>query len=52
MDATGAETCIQMGLNAVRPGGTYVQTGFGSPDVVVPMFRITTEEIKIKGGWR
>jgi len=52
MDATGAETCIQMGLNAVRPGGTYVQTGFGSPDITVPMFRITTEEIQIRGGWR
>ncbi|ORY34084.1 hypothetical protein BCR39DRAFT_592646 [Naematelia encephala] len=52
MDATGAEVCIQMGLNAVRPGGTYVQTGFGSPDIQVPMFRITTEEIKLKGGWR
>lgn len=32
--------------------GTYVQTGFGSPDITVPMFRITTEEITIKGGWR
>ena len=32
--------------------GTYVQTGFGSPDIQVPMFRITTNEITIKGGWR
>nr|XP_019010898.1 chlorophyll synthesis pathway protein BchC [Kwoniella pini CBS 10737]OCF49679.1 chlorophyll synthesis pathway protein BchC [Kwoniella pini CBS 10737] len=52
MDATGAEVCIQMGLNAVRPGGTYVQTGFGPPDIQIPLFRVTTEEITIKGGWR
>jgi len=32
--------------------GTYVQTGFGPPDVTVPMFRIVTNEITIKGGWR
>lgn len=52
VDATGAETCIQMGLNAVRPGGTHVQTGFGPPDVAVPMFRVITNEIKIRGSWR
>lgn len=52
VDATGAETCIQMGLNAVRPGGTHVQTGFGPPDVAIPMFRVITNEIKIKGSWR
>lgn len=52
IDATGAETCIQMGLNAVRPGGTHVQTGFGPPDVAIPMFRVITNEIKLKGAWR
>ena len=52
VDATGAEVCIQMGMNAVRPGGTYVQTGFGPPDVQIPMFRVVTNEVKIKGGWR
>jgi D-xylulose reductase len=52
VDATGAEACIQMGLNAVRPGGTFVQTGFGPPDVAIPMFRVVTNEIKIKGSWR
>ncbi|OCF40333.1 sorbitol dehydrogenase [Kwoniella heveanensis CBS 569] len=52
IDASGAEVCIQMGLNAVRPGGTHVQTGFGPPDIQIPMFRVTTNEITIKGGWR
>lgn len=52
VDATGAETCIQMGLNAVRPGGTFVQVGFGPADVTIPMFRVVTEEIKLKGSWR
>jgi len=32
--------------------GTYVQTGFGAPDIQIPMFRVTTEEIQLKGGWR
>ncbi|KAL1413511.1 hypothetical protein Q8F55_001285 [Vanrija albida] len=52
VDATGAETCIQIGLNAVRPGGTFVQTGFGNPDVTIPMFRTVTNEIVLKGSWR
>jgi D-xylulose reductase len=52
VDATGAEACIAMGLNAVRPGGTFVQTGFGPPDVAIPMFRVVTNEIKLKGSWR
>lgn len=52
VDATGAETCIAIGLNAVRPGGTFVQTGFGPPDVAIPMFRVVTNEIKLKGSWR
>lgn len=52
VDATGAEVCIQMGLNAVRPGGTHVQIGFGPPDVTIPMFRTVTNEIVLKGAWR
>lgn len=52
VDATGAETCIAMGLNAVRPGGTFVQTGFGPPDVSIPMFRVVTNEIRLRGSWR
>ncbi|WVR06974.1 hypothetical protein IAU60_004011 [Kwoniella sp. DSM 27419] len=52
IDASGAEVCIQMGLNAVRPGGTFVQTGHGSTDPQVPMSRIITSELTLKGGWR
>lgn len=52
VDATGAEACIAMGLNAVRPGGTFVQTGFGPPDVTIPMFRVVTNEVRLKGSWR
>ncbi|WVQ72436.1 hypothetical protein IAR50_001988 [Cryptococcus sp. DSM 104548] len=52
VDATGAPSCVALGLQTVRPGGTYVQVGFGPPDVPVPMFRITTNEINIKGAWR
>ncbi|WVQ80659.1 chlorophyll synthesis pathway protein BchC [Cryptococcus sp. DSM 104549] len=52
VDATGAEACIQMGLNAVRPGGTHVQVGFGPPDVTIPMFRVITNEINVRGAWR
>ncbi|CAD6573669.1 MAG: hypothetical protein TREMPRED_000884 [Tremellales sp. Tagirdzhanova-0007] len=52
VDASGAEVCIQMGINAVKPGGTFVQTGLGPPDIQIPMFRVVTNEIHIKGGWR
>lgn len=72
VDATGAETCVLMGLNAIKPGyvsrvlsmnveespywdgcrGIYVQIGFGPPNVTVPMFRIVTNEITIRGAWR
>ncbi|AAW40827.1 hypothetical protein CNBA2420 [Cryptococcus deneoformans B-3501A] len=52
VDATGAETCVLMGLNAIKPGGIYVQIGFGPPNVSVPMFRIVTNEITIRGAWR
>ena len=70
IDATGAEVCIQMGMNAVRPGfvtylcvydgnfdfrfrrGTYVQVGFGPPDVQIPLFRVASNEVIIKSGWR
>ncbi|WVO16212.1 chlorophyll synthesis pathway protein BchC [Cryptococcus depauperatus] len=52
VDATGAEACIHMALNAIRPGGVYVQVGFGPPDVSIPMFRVVTNEIQIRGAWR
>lgn len=32
--------------------GTYVQTGFGPPNVQIPMFRVVTNEIRIRAGWR
>ncbi|KAK4684903.1 hypothetical protein P7C73_g5264, partial [Tremellales sp. Uapishka_1] len=69
VDATGAESCIQIGINIVKPAsvfdqpqldladksppsGTYVQTGFGPPDVQIPMFKAVTNEVNIKGAWR
>lgn len=52
VDATGAETCCQIALEIVRPGGTYVQLGFGPQRVNVPLAVVITKEIRIKGSWR
>lgn len=52
VDATGAETCCQIALEVIRPGGTYVQLGFGPQRVSVPLSLVITKEIRIKGSWR
>ena len=48
IDASGAEVCIQTGLNAIRNGGTYVQGGMGKPDVNFPIMAVCTKELNVK----
>lgn len=38
LEATGAQSCIQMGVHLVRKGGMYVQAGMGKE--VYPLFYI------------
>ncbi len=52
IDASGAEASIQTGINAIRPGGTYVQGGMGKPDVSFPISVMTIKELTVKGSFR
>ncbi|KAL5511103.1 hypothetical protein ACEPAH_4318 [Sanghuangporus vaninii] len=49
LDATGAETCIQMALLVVRIGGTFVQVGFGALEVQIPITTLIVKELTAKG---
>ncbi|CAL5867239.1 uncharacterized protein PFLUO_LOCUS1454 [Penicillium psychrofluorescens] len=52
IEATGAESCIQMAIHALRVGGSYVQTGMGKRVVNFPISLIGEHEITIKGCFR
>ncbi|THY26293.1 sorbitol dehydrogenase [Aureobasidium pullulans] len=52
IEASGAEACIQMGIYVLAPGGTYVQTGCGKPEVMVPMTKLGEKEVVVKGAFR
>lgn len=52
IDATGAEPCIQTGIYAVRPGGTYVQGGMGKTNITFPIGIACSKEITLKGSFR
>lgn len=52
IDATGAQSCIQTGLNLCKKGGTYVQAGMGKENVVVPITTICIRDLKVRGSIR
>lgn len=53
IDCSGAASCIQMGLHAVRPAGRFVQVGMGhNMNPVVPLFPIMTKEVTVVGSFR
>jgi D-xylulose reductase len=52
IEASGAEPCVQMGIYVLAPGGTYVQTGCGKPNVMVPMTKLGEKEAIVKGCFR
>ncbi|CAD0086552.1 unnamed protein product, partial [Aureobasidium mustum] len=52
IEASGAEPCIQMGIHVLAPGGTYVQTGCGKPNVLIPMTKLGEKEAVVKGCFR
>ena len=52
LECTGAEPCIQMGMNAARKGGTYVQTGMGKENVVVPITTMCIRALNVRGSIR
>lgn len=52
IEATGAEACIQMGVFALRVGGSFVQTGLGNRVVGFPVSTVAENEICVKGCFR
>lgn len=52
IEASGAETPVQMGIYALRPGGSYVQTGVGEPKAQVPILALSQKELRVRGCFR
>jgi D-xylulose reductase len=52
IDASGAEVCIQTGIHAARPGGTFVQGGMGIDEVAFPIAAMCAKELNVKGCFR
>jgi L-iditol 2-dehydrogenase len=52
IDATGAESCIECGVWALKRGGTFVQAGLGSPRIAFPIGQLCDKETVLKGSFR
>lgn len=52
LDATGAEPCLNCGIDVLLPGGTYVQVGLGRPSVSYPVGQVCDKEATFKGSFR
>lgn len=44
IDATGAQPCIETGIEALRRGGIFVQAGLGQPNISLPVGLICDKE--------
>ncbi|KAI8280961.1 hypothetical protein K4K56_011958 [Colletotrichum sp. SAR 10_98] len=49
VEASGAESCIQMAIAMLKSGGTCIQAGLGETLTSVPLFLVTAKEINIRG---
>ncbi|KAJ5098880.1 hypothetical protein N7532_005881 [Penicillium argentinense] len=52
VEATGVESCVQMGVEAIKRGGSYVQVGLGKKMVDFPLVVMSEKEITVKGCFR
>ncbi|KIR67157.1 chlorophyll synthesis pathway protein BchC [Cryptococcus bacillisporus CA1873] len=53
IEASGAPTCVQIGLAVLKPAGTYVQVGMGAKMTVpVPLFHIISKQLHVVGSFR
>ncbi|CUM65527.1 uncharacterized protein PRCAT00003173001 [Priceomyces carsonii] len=52
LECSGAEPCIQMGVNSLRPGGRYVQVGNAGGLVKFPITEFSTRELTLFGAFR
>lgn len=52
IDATGAATCIQIGVNLCKKGGMYVQAGMGKENITFPITTVCIRDLTIRGSIR
>lgn len=52
IDATGAQPCIETGIEALRKGGVFVQAGLGQPNIMFPVGLICDKEATFRGSFR
>ncbi|XP_059802596.1 sorbitol dehydrogenase-like [Hypanus sabinus] len=52
IDCTGADTCIQAGVYAVKPGGIVVLVGLGTSTSNIPVLNATIREVDIRGSFK
>ncbi|TWU71944.1 hypothetical protein ED733_000068 [Metarhizium rileyi] len=52
IEASGAESSVQMGIYLLKSGGSYVQTGIGKPMLQVPMLALSEKELRLRGCFR
>jgi L-iditol 2-dehydrogenase len=52
IDATGAQSCIESGIHALKRGGTFVQAGLGAAKITFPVMQLCSKEGVYRGSFR
>lgn len=52
IDASGAATSIQIGVNLCKKGGRYVQAGMGKENITFPITTVCIRDLTIRGSIR
>ncbi|KAF7590642.1 hypothetical protein BBP40_002590 [Aspergillus hancockii] len=52
IEASGAESSVQIGIYLLKLGGRYVQTGISKPKIPVPMLALSEKELRVSGCFR
>jgi D-xylulose reductase len=52
IEASGAESSVNTAVHCLRPGGQYVQTGLGKPNISFPILSMSEKELHMHGAFR
>lgn len=52
IEASGVASSIETGINILRPGGKFVQSGMGKPKIEFPIGMMSEKELTIRGHFR
>ncbi|KAJ5379170.1 hypothetical protein N7509_012289 [Penicillium cosmopolitanum] len=52
IEATGVASCVQLGIELIKKGGSYVQVGLGKKIVEFPLVVMSEKEITLRGCFR